>query len=199
MGLTTNFNKAKKFLEQVKYGEDNPGGIFLLKLDEETGEFREEDFVESKNINQCSLREITQEEIKRELPEKLFVLNANGGYEIEHRIFISEESLLENLGFYHEQYGRLFSSFGSYINNFAAYVLFNNVIEGSWCKPNISFEEAIEDVKLIDDFIIEIKLEEITDLDGMKSIGEIYIPRIKRKNLRKAFDLAKQFIKIVLD
>ena len=199
MGLTTNFERAKEFLKRVRQGEDNSGGIYLLKLNEETGEFREEDFVKSKDVNRRSLRRITQGEIRRQLSAKLFVLNADGGYEIDHRIFISETSLLENLGFYCEQYGKLFNSFGSYKDNFAAYVLFDNIIKESWNKPNISFEEAIKNVELMDDFIKEVKMEEITDLDGMKSIGEIYISRIERKNLKKAFNFPKQFIKIVLD
>ena len=182
MGITTNFNKARTFLQQVKYGENNSGGIYLLKLDEETGEFKEKDFVKSKDINRRSLRRITQEEIRRQSRAELFVLNANGGYEIDHRIFISEESLLENLGFYHEQYGRLFNPLGSYKDSFAAYVLFNDVIEGSWNNPNISFEEAIKNVEHMDDFIGEVKMDDITDLDEMKSIGEIDITRIGRKN-----------------
>ena len=203
MGLTTDFERAKEFLEQVDKNVGSSGGIFLLKLDEETGEFKEEDFVGLKNVDQKdadqTLRKLTQEEIERSLPRKLFVLNVNGGYEIKHRVFVAERCLLENLRDYHEGYGELFSPFGSYDKSFAAYVLFDKVIEESWSEPDMSFDEAIEKTKLTGDFIGEVKMGEVTDLAGMEDIGEIYVPRIGKKNLRKAFDFAKQYVKIVIE
>ncbi len=190
IALTANFERAKEFLKQVERGKYSSGGIYLLKLDRETGEFKEEDFVKSEDIDQPFMK-ITEEEGK--LPEKLFNLYVGKNYEIEHRIFLTERDLLKNLEFYHEKYGKLFSSFGSYEDNFAAYFLYDEVIEESRSEHDMSFEEAIEKVKSIHDFIGEIKMGEITNFSNMKKIGEIYLPRIDRKNLKIAFDLAKQY------
>nr|QBK93893.1 MAG: hypothetical protein LCPAC406_02070 [Pithovirus LCPAC406] len=196
MGLTTNFELAREFLRQVSQDKGASDGIYLLKLDEKTGEFKEEDFVKSEDIIEHPLRKLTKEE--RKLPEELFNLNVNREYEIEKRVFLTERNLLENLGFYHEKYGEMLSSFGSYMNDFVVYVLFNEVIEDSSSISDMSLEDAIERVKMkhMCNFAGKIKINKITYLDNMKSIGKIYIPRIERENLQKVFDLAKQFNKM---
>jgi len=190
ISLTTNFEQAKKFLKQVERGKYSCGGIYLLKLDRETGEFREEDFVKSEDVDQPFMK-ITEEE--RKLPEKLFNLYVGGKCEIEHRIFLREKDLLKNLEFYHETCEKLFSSFGFYEDNFAAYLLYDEAIKGFRNKRDMSFEEVIEKVKDIHNFVGEIKMDEITNFDRMRKIEEIYLPRIE---IKKAFDLAKQYVKI---
>ncbi len=193
IALTTNFEQAKRLLKQVERGKYSCGGIYFLKLDRETGEFREEDFVKSEDVDQPFMK-ITEEE--RKLPEKLFNLYMGGKREIEHRIFLREKDLLKNLEPYHERCEKLFSSFGFYEDNFSAYLLYDEAIKGFRDKRDMSFEEVIEKVKSIYNFVGEIKMEEITNLHRMRKIEEIYLPRIEIKNLKKAFDLAKQYVNI---
>ena len=161
-----------------------------MKINEETGKFEVDDFALEGQL----LRKITKREIKR-LPEKLYVLNMNGEYEIEHISYVSEKSLLMNLRYYHEHYGEIFSTFGDYCDNFAAYILFEAIIE----DPNpvdITFEGIVSYIKNSDDFVGTAKIGELTTLD-MKNMGDIYFPRIYEKNLRKAYDLAQAHVKIM--
>nr|QBK92971.1 MAG: hypothetical protein LCPAC403_01050 [Pithovirus LCPAC403] len=191
MGLTTDLKQAEEFLEQI-HDEDNGSsiGIYLMKINEKTGKFEVDDFA----LEGQSLRKITKREMKR-LPDKLYVLNMNGEEEIEHISYDTEKSLLKDLRYYHEYYGEIFSTFGDYCDNFAAYILFEAIIEDP-DPADITFEGIVNYVKDGDDYIGTAKIGELTSLDT-KNMGEIYLPRIDEKNLRKAYDLAQAYAKIM--
>ena len=191
IGLTTDFKQAEEFLDQIDHeGTGSSKGIYLLKLNEETGKFESESFAEIGD----SLRELTQEEKERILPSQLHVLNMNGHYEVEYDVYLTEESLLKDMPYYHEHSGEIFSVFGKYSDNFAAYILFENIVS---ITPSATFEEAIEDIEKSSHFIEEVEIGKLTSLD-MKNMGDIYLPRINGKNLRKAYKLSQAFVEIMM-
>nr|QBK92798.1 MAG: hypothetical protein LCPAC401_04360 [Pithovirus LCPAC401] len=188
VGLTTDFKQAEDFLEQVEGEDGNSMGIYLMKINEETGKFVEDDFARKGE----SLRNITKEEVRR-LPEKLYILNMDGEEEIEHIMYVAEQSLLEDLRYYHEHNGELFGIFGDYCDNFAAYILYEYVTDG---PVGATFDEAVNYVVDNGDYIGTAKVGELTSLD-MKNMGDEYLPRIDKKNLRKTYELAQAYVRIM--
>ena len=182
IGLTTDLKQAEEFLDKI----DGAQGIHLLKLNNETGQFEKESFSE----NGRSLRKITREEKATRLPDKLYILEYSSEFGID--VYLTEEYLLKNIPYYHESNGEIFQEFGNYSDNFAAYVLFDNVLEG---LHHMTYDKAIKSLET-DFYIGEVKVEKLTVID-MGSVGEKYLPRIDKKNLRKVYDLSQAYIKIM--
>ncbi len=200
-GFTTDYQQAKEFLRKIEPSEFRGSkGIYLLKLDEETGKFEEGDFVDLKNVERTPLRKITASE-KRKLPDELYILDNNTEVSVGFDTYISYESRIRDLFEYtdYEDFTNIFREFGDLVDNFGAHMIFTEVIYGHWYgRLDRSLEDTIERIKSLDVELIEtVKVGQITDLNYMNSMADEYISRVSKEKLRKAYDFGKQHVKIV--
>nr|QBK94078.1 MAG: hypothetical protein LCPAC406_03920 [Pithovirus LCPAC406] len=191
MGFTTDFNQAKEFLEELDHKDGSSGNIDLLEYDYNTGEFGMTSFT---RLNGKPLRNLTYVE-SHMLPFKLYILclNRTGDEGIDYRVFKNEKSMLKHFRIYHSNYSKIFWPLGKYEDNFAAYMLFEEVVDD---RINMSFKEAVSTARNVTDYFEEIDIGKITYFN-MKNIGEVYFSRIKERKLRSVFEFAKQYNKLI--
>ena len=182
MGITTDYEEAKQFLTEIK-DKDCFEGIFLLYLDEETGEFRCEDHVELETL-QFPLGEITKEE-KDRLPNELFIMNMNRTDHIEYDIFLDQISMIKFLRARYQE----FSDEIDYLNdNFTRWSLFDGISQN---LEEIPFEDVVKDIRKTGIYSCTVKVGKITNLNP-QDIGNMYFNSTDQETLRKAFNLAKK-------
>ncbi len=174
-GYFTHFSDAKKEYDRLisKYGNH---GIGLLKLDEKSGEFKDEDWWGGEE-SKTSLRRITRKEIKR-LPDEIFLFQ---GCEWDSILaFIDEESMLKYLA---KHYGGDLIHIEPTRENFAIYTL-------NYFRHSCTFDYAVESAIDLEEGIAKTKINTVTM--EWKSPGEIYVPLMNREKLREEFEKIRE-------
>nr|QBK93192.1 MAG: hypothetical protein LCPAC403_03260 [Pithovirus LCPAC403] len=186
----SDFKKARDFLDKI-YNDDFRR-ISLIKLEEKTGSFtEEEDYVDlHEREGRRVLRELTREEL-RKLPSKLYIFfteNSNGEY--EYTAYINEESALKNATNYYDNWKCLFESVGPLKETYALYVMFDVIVKDlPWDKSfkgtmDVLYEQ--EELSGSISMIIIDKPEEKTPME--------YVTFQSEERLRKVYELARLYI-----
>ena len=187
MGITTDYEEAKRFLAEIR-DKDCFEGIFLLYLNEHTGEFRCQDCVELEFLNfPPGEGEITKEE-KDVLPDELFIMNMNGTDHPEYDAFLNQKSMIKYLRSRHQE----FDDDINYLDdNVTRSLMFDKI-----SKPleEVTFEDVSKNIKNIKKtgiYYCTVKVGKITDLNP-QDIGDLYFSSADQDTLHEAFDIAKK-------
>nr|QBK92497.1 MAG: hypothetical protein LCPAC401_01350 [Pithovirus LCPAC401] len=174
-GYFTKFSIARKVFDKF-YSRHDSDGISLLKLDEKSGEFKEEDRWWKEDRY---LREITKNELKR-LPEEIFLYQ--GREWPSALVFIDEESMLRHLVELGKDENRL-NHIKPTRENFAIHIL-------SWYRNSCTFDHAITRAMASGTEIARAKINKVTR--EWKTFGEIYIALMNRDELRSEFEKIRE-------
>ncbi len=184
----SDFKEARDFLDKDK-GDFRR--ISLVKLEEKTNSFYEEDYVDlHEREGRRVLRKLTKEEI-RGLPSKLYIFySENSDGEYEHTAYINEESLLKNATNYYDDWNCLFESVGSMKEIYALYAMFDVVVEDLLSDESFNgamdaLYEQVELSRSIYTVTID-KPEEQTSIE--------YISVQSEEKLRKVYEMARLYI-----
>ena len=186
----SDFKEAKKYLDGQS---DDFQRISLMKLDEKTGAFdEEEDYVDLHEGETRALRKLTRKEL-RELPDKLFTyFNENTDGEYTTTAYIDEESLMKNTLNYPDDWGRLFEKIGTLKKTYAFYMMFSFVVQDSLSEDSFKGAmDALYEAEELAQAITEVTVgnpEKRTEIDYVSSQSE--------ETLHKIYKLAKLFVSL---
>ena len=181
-GFTDDYQQAKAFLKETDHKDSGSlGGIRLLTLDgrvaaqrdENDGQFKQESFVASEDIETHPLRELTFDEVMN-LPDELYILVI---HDIDYITFASDESRFAKLRYQHyKRYKKYFDTFGDYL-----------VYDETITKPHLSYEKIIANVKNQRDYVLQkVRINQLIDTD-MKTLGVEYLSRTTDRKMRVAY------------
>nr|QBK92864.1 MAG: hypothetical protein LCPAC401_05020 [Pithovirus LCPAC401] len=173
-GFTDDYQQAKRFLTEIDHKDSGSlGGIRLLVLDEYDGQFKQESFVPSEDIEGNPLRKLTFDEVMN-LPDELYILVI---HDIDYIVFASDESRFARLRYQH------YKRYKKYLDTFGAYLVYDETIT----KPYLSYKSVIANVKNERDYVLQkVRINQLIDTD-MKTLGVEYLSRTTDRKMRVAY------------
>nr|QBK94085.1 MAG: hypothetical protein LCPAC406_03990 [Pithovirus LCPAC406] len=173
-GFTDDYQQAKSFLTEVDHKDSGSlGGIRLLVLDENDGQFKQENFVSSEDVEENPLRKLTFDEVMS-LPDELYILVI---HDIDYIVFASDESRFAKLRYQHyKRYKKYFDTFGVYL-----------VYDETITRPYLSYKSVIANVKNDRDYVLQkVNINQLTDTN-MKTLGDEYLSRTTDRKMQVAY------------